>query len=193
MGKKSKAEAVIEMLKAGQSVASINRILGVSGSYIYILKKKLAEGAAEAVETVRHTAAEHNNKIKEMFADGKAQSKTTILNVTPEFAFSLSQGRQKRREEAEADTNVDATLNERGSRYGTFYDLASLSQGFKNVMMTHLQKHNKTLIVDQQEALEFILSKIARITNGDPDYVDSWLDIAGYATLVADRLQGKTR
>ena len=193
MGKKSKAAAVLKLLRKGYSAKEIQEQLGVSLSYVHLLKKKLAEGAAEAVETVRHTAAEHNNKIKEIITDGKAQSKTTILSMTPEFAFSISQGRQKRREEAEADTNVDATLNERGSRYGTFYDLASLSQGFKNVMMTHLQKHNKTLIVDQQEALEFILSKIARITNGDPDYVDSWLDIAGYATLVADRLQGKTR
>jgi hypothetical protein len=33
-----------------------------------------------------------------------------------------------------------------------------------------------------------ILHKIARIVNGDPNWSDSWRDIAGYATLVADRL-----
>jgi len=38
-----------------------------------------------------------------------------------------------------------------------------------------------------------IFSKIARILNGDPNHLDSWTDIAGYATLVADRLQGKIR
>ena len=43
---------------------------------------------------------------------------------------------------------------------------------------------------DQREALEMIAHKIARIVNGDPNYADSWVDIAGYATLVADRLQG---
>lgn len=43
---------------------------------------------------------------------------------------------------------------------------------------------------DQREALEMIAHKIARILNGDPNYADSWHDVAGYATLVADRLQG---
>ena len=31
------------------------------------------------------------------------------------------------------------------------------------------------------------------IINGDPNYIDSWVDIAGYATLVADRLNGVER
>lgn len=42
--------------------------------------------------------------------------------------------------------------------------------------------------LDELEALSMIFNKIARITNGDPHYSDSWRDIAGYATLVADRL-----
>lgn len=42
---------------------------------------------------------------------------------------------------------------------------------------------------DQKEALSMIFSKIARILNGDPDHIDSWHDIAGYATLVEDRLR----
>lgn len=32
-----------------------------------------------------------------------------------------------------------------------------------------------------------------KITNGDPDYADNWADIAGYATLVKDRLEGNER
>jgi hypothetical protein len=47
-----------------------------------------------------------------------------------------------------------------------------------------------TLADDQQEALDMICHKIGRIINGDPDYADSWHDIAGYAQLVADRLNG---
>jgi hypothetical protein len=38
-----------------------------------------------------------------------------------------------------------------------------------------------------------IAHKIGRIVNGDPDHVDSWVDIAGYAQLVADELQGVER
>jgi hypothetical protein len=44
---------------------------------------------------------------------------------------------------------------------------------------------------DQALALQMIVQKLARIANGDPDHLDSWLDIAGYATLVAERLSGK--
>ena len=36
-----------------------------------------------------------------------------------------------------------------------------------------------------REALEMIAHKVGRILNGQPDFFDSWHDIAGYATLVA--------
>ncbi len=52
-------------------------------------------------------------------------------------------------------------------------------------------KRAKNLSCDQTEALEMICHKIARIINGDSDYADSWVDIAGYATLVANRLNEK--
>ena len=38
-----------------------------------------------------------------------------------------------------------------------------------------------------------IVNKLARIYNGDPNYSDSWRDIAGYATLVADRLDNDNK
>ncbi len=47
-------------------------------------------------------------------------------------------------------------------------------------------------IADQQEALELICHKIARIINGDENYDDNWVDVAGYASLVAKRLQGES-
>ena len=43
----------------------------------------------------------------------------------------------------------------------------------------------------QHEALFMVLHKVARIVNGDFNYDDSWRDIAGYATLVANELEGK--
>jgi hypothetical protein len=51
----------------------------------------------------------------------------------------------------------------------------------------------KRLAPYQKEALEMKAHKIGRILNGDPDYSDSWIDIAGYAQLVADRLEGVER
>lgn len=85
-------------------------------------------------------------------------------------------------------SDIDATLNERGSRYGTFTSQAKLSQLLKAVM--HDTDGWDALADDQKEALEMVQHKIARILNGDPDYADSWHDVAGYATLVELRLNG---
>ena len=90
-------------------------------------------------------------------------------------------------------TDVDATLDARALDYGAFKDGAALMQGIKRQMAEHAQKHDKTFADDQWEALEMIVHKIGRIVNGNPDKVDHWTDIAGYAKLVADRLEGVVR
>ena len=90
-------------------------------------------------------------------------------------------------------SNVDSTLTERGTRYGKFLEQASASQALKNVLSYQLRIRQKYLDPDMQEALEMILHKIARIVNGDENYTDSWHDIAGYAKLVEDRLNGVER
>jgi hypothetical protein len=85
-------------------------------------------------------------------------------------------------------TDINATLAERGSRYGKFIGHANICQYLKDAMR-RLEKWD-SLADDQKEALEMIQHKVARILNGDPNYADNWIDIAGYATLVADRLEG---
>lgn len=97
---------------------------------------------------------------------------------------------------AKAPTQTDditTVLTERGNRYGPFVGHANVTQALKIVIADELRHRNKVLARDQQEALDMICHKIGRIINGDPDYDDSWVDIAGYAKLVADRLQGVTR
>jgi hypothetical protein len=91
------------------------------------------------------------------------------------------------------DTNIDQTLDERAKDYGRFKDSAALMQGIKRLLADHARRHDKTFADDQWEALEMIVHKMARIVNGNPDKVDHWVDIAGYAKLVADRLQGNAR
>ena len=98
----------------------------------------------------------------------------------------------EREPEVEA-ADVDETLDERAKDYGTFKDGAALMQGLKRLLADHAARHDKTFADDQWEALEMIVHKIGRIVNGNPDKVDSWVDIAGYATLIADRLQGNAR
>lgn len=89
--------------------------------------------------------------------------------------------------------DLDVTLAERGNRYGTFVGHSAVTQQIKDVIRNHVQIRGKKLDSDQVEALEMIAHKIGRIINGDPNYADSWVDIAGYAMLVADRLEGKVR
>lgn len=91
---------------------------------------------------------------------------------------------------------IDATLDERGKRYGKFTGHASVTQQIKDAMKSHVVDGTRPWFVletDQREALEMIAHKIGRILNGDPNYADSWVDIAGYAKLVADRLEGVER
>ena len=84
-------------------------------------------------------------------------------------------------------TDVNAVLADRGERYGEFHNHAAISQGLKLEM--HSTDGWPCLNDDHKEALEMIQHKIARILNGDPNYADNWIDIAGYATLVANRLE----
>jgi hypothetical protein len=93
----------------------------------------------------------------------------------------------------QADTNVDAILDERGSRYGNFMDHATITYRLKEVARDFAAQHGKHFAYDQCEAFDMIFHKLGRILNGDPNYADSWIDIAGYAKLVADRLEGKVR
>lgn len=82
--------------------------------------------------------------------------------------------------------NVDATLQERGNRYGSFKEQARIVQNIKHA---YINSPNWAFLEpDVREALDMIAGKISRILNGDPNYTDSWHDIAGYARLVEERL-----
>ena len=88
------------------------------------------------------------------------------------------------------EATVEGTLTQRGDRYGPFVGHAQVTQSLKDVIYAGLAAREKKLAPDQLEALDMICHKIGRIVNGDPNYSDSWHDIAGYATLVDKRLTG---
>jgi hypothetical protein len=88
---------------------------------------------------------------------------------------------------------VDTTLDARAVDYGKFIEGAEVMQMLKRVVQNALSNRDKVLAHDQAESLDMIIHKIGRIINGNPDVVDHWLDIAGYAKLVADRLEGRVR
>lgn len=82
---------------------------------------------------------------------------------------------------------IRAVLNEREKNYGDYGDVSDTSQRIKNVLR---QNPNwDELYQFQRESLDMIANKIARIVNGNKDYVDSWVDIGGYSQLVVDRIK----
>jgi hypothetical protein len=83
-------------------------------------------------------------------------------------------------------SEINKVLAERGENYGDFVFVAFRSQQIQN----HLRAHDpeKQYTSTQREALQMIASKLARIVIGNPNHRDSWIDIAGYAQLVADSI-----
>lgn len=82
--------------------------------------------------------------------------------------------------------SIENTLAERGARYGEFMHHATIAQELQDAMRR--ASGWSDLAPDQKQALSVIADKIARMLNGDPDYLDNWHDIIGYAKLVEDRL-----
>lgn len=85
-------------------------------------------------------------------------------------------------------TDINQTLEERQKTHGEFLSHARISMQLKLFIADEIRKEDKDLSYVQREALDMICHKIARILNGNPDTHDHWHDIAGYATLVANRL-----
>ncbi len=82
---------------------------------------------------------------------------------------------------------IDDVLDNRQLQYGDFSENAVVMQTLKVIMRT---SRNWDRISDmQREALEMIAHKIGRILCGNPNHADSWIDIAGYATLVYNRIE----
>lgn len=160
-------------------------------------KKKLGEKVIKLLkqgytptEITQRMAVSYNYAWK-LWKDMRNQAQAEVVAAVEAVQKTVQE--LKPGEFVQADTNVDAILNERAGNYGPFATQATIAQRLKHVAHTAAGEQGKTFATDQAEALDMIFSKIARILNGDPNHLDSWTDIAGYATLVADRLKGKTR
>ena len=83
---------------------------------------------------------------------------------------------------------IEKVIPERGINYGRFEDGAEIMQQLK--LIAHTSQGWERMKPIQREGMDMILHKIGRILNGDPSYVDSWIDIEGYSKLVSDWLKG---
>jgi hypothetical protein len=83
-------------------------------------------------------------------------------------------------------SKISETLKDRGSRYGSMEGNAKVAQGLLRVI-------EQAPTFDQwsdchKETVHMIFHKIARMCNGDPNYVDNVHDIVGYGKLLEDHL-----
>jgi hypothetical protein len=171
--------------------------LSAKGQKVYEFFRKNPNASASA------TAAKHKMSISNVYKM-RARALNDLRHFSPPKMLPMpgvipgsttSSWREIVKEIAETaqTTSVDKTLDARAEMYGKFKDGAALMQSIKRTLADHAAKHGKTFADDQWEALEMIVHKIGRIVNGDPDVTDHWVDIAGYATLIAERLEGNAR
>lgn len=78
-------------------------------------------------------------------------------------------------------SELQAVLADRGSKHGEFRDHAAAT-------ILHGSLRWPEMSAIEREAAEMIIHKLGRVCSGDPHYRDHWIDIAGYAQLVADRV-----
>lgn len=87
--------------------------------------------------------------------------------------------------------NTGAILAERARTHGDYAEHANLTQSIKLLLRSAEARRTREerITAEEWEALDMIAHKIGRILAGNPHHEDHWRDIAGYATLVADRLE----
>lgn len=86
-----------------------------------------------------------------------------------------------------ADQTLEATIAQRRGRYGPLIESGEVAMKTEDYWRS--LPGWERLAFDQRESLAMIAHKISRIMCGDPNYDDSWVDIAGYAQNVVNRLR----
>lgn len=84
-------------------------------------------------------------------------------------------------------STLEEILKERHSEYGCFETQSIMCQQLKKLKKECTNWEELPEIV--REAIEMITVKESRILNGNCHHEDTWRDIAGYATLVADYIK----
>lgn len=84
---------------------------------------------------------------------------------------------------------IKGILQEREKTHGDFSENALVMQTLKAAAHNSPNWAGNRLTVVQREAIDMIMHKAGRILAGNPNHLDHWQDIAGYAQLVADRIK----
>lgn len=83
-------------------------------------------------------------------------------------------------------TDIRNILEERSKTHGDYGEHARITQAIKGIINS--SPSAGSLLDHERETLDMLAHKIGRICAGNPHFEDHWRDIAGYATLSADRV-----
>ena len=110
-----------------------------------------------------------------------------------DLAAAAVEPKPEPKSEPVVEAQIEKILDTRAEQYGTFIRSADIAIKLKQVIHNAMVREDTKLYPDQLQALDMIATKIGRVLTGNPSHIDSWIDIAGYAKLVVDRLQGNAR
>lgn len=105
--------------------------------------------------------------------------------------YNRNKGRKKSAKEAAKPSGkkayATALLNTREATHGDYGVNAGIAQAVKAVF--HQTPEFAKLDATQKESAELIATKFGRLISGDPNCIEHWEDIAGYAMLQVERLR----
>lgn len=171
MKKTTKSDKARELFEKGHGTSEIARMLGMNYGHAWNIRKGML--AKTKPEPTSEPAPEEHLALLHSLSSGKGKER-----VAPEPV---------------AEEQIEKILNKRAEQYGTFMRNADIAIKLKQVIHNAMVREDTQLYPDQLQALDMIVTKIGRILTGNPSHLDSWIDIAGYAKLVSDRLQGNAR
>jgi hypothetical protein len=155
--------------------------------YVYKLRKQMIEGkqkitlTRDQVEIAKKLGVSLEDYVKEGLKMGALKYDGERPIVNPSITMKSN------------ETDVDQVLDSRAKDYGKFIEGAEIMQMLKRLVHNYIEDRGTPLAFDQREAIDMIIHKLGRIIKGNPDKVDHWVDIAGYAILVSERLEGNAR
>jgi hypothetical protein len=85
--------------------------------------------------------------------------------------------------------NPDALINERESTHGAFNVAAPIMEAILAIYEASPNWHKMTSM--QKQTLRMFAHKSGRLLVGNPNYLDHWVDIEGYAHLIVIELTGE--
>lgn len=84
------------------------------------------------------------------------------------------------------DAGTGDLLGEREKTHGNYTNVANIADALRRVMQN--SKNWETMTPAQRSVFCMSAEKWGRVGSGDPNFKDHWLDLAGYAMLIARTL-----